>query len=513
MDFYEKYKPFRNYMRGFDLVPSLIDAWRYSLHIMENERLPIEYGVGAPAGTAVMGKIHPWEIDILVKEIVLNARRHATHSLKNWKDLATAINHVRRLENEAYVFGNGSETDLLFDPHRLVHRQFPWQTKLSVNPMMRALKVFGDADVEAIIVRELGMTMRQFIHIGSAVGGHFRKNWGMLTTYDYTVLGISQEASAAFFDRITCTMEQLKAQTAELQTYDRDWPYTWNPLEATPLVRFDPAHPDRVLCPIPRYLARRTSAGIFYDVIRLGGFDNRFGAAFQRYVGEVTRVTCPAPRFTLLAEEPYHVGGNKMHGVDWILSDETGHLFIESKAKRLTLAARTQSNPAALNKDLAVMATAVVQHYRNIHNALSCKTRWVPDGLPIYPMVLTFEDWFILSPRVHEMLDEHVRRLLADTNLSPNMPDEMPYTIASSQEWEYASQVIAQAGIAPVMGKKTEPTHRTWSLLPFVNNEFKEEMRRISPRLFGDEFLALRVTAPTKLGPPGSGGQRSDEGC
>jgi hypothetical protein len=94
------------------------------------------------------------------------------------------------------------------------------------------------------------------------------------------------------------------------------------------------------------------------------------------------------------------------------LSDATGHLFIESKTKRLTVGAKTLGDPAALDKDLSVMATAIVQHYRNIRDALDSKTRWVPDKRPLYPMILTLEDWFMFSPRVRD------RQLVADVQRS-----------------------------------------------------------------------------------------------
>ena len=74
-----------------------------------------------------------------------------------------------------------------------------------------------------------------------------------------------------------------------------------------------------------------------------------------------------------------------MHGTDWILSDKTGHIFIESKTKRLTVNAKTLSDLVALDKDLAIMAKAIVQHYKNIRHALSGKSKWKPDGRPIYP--------------------------------------------------------------------------------------------------------------------------------
>jgi hypothetical protein len=370
--------------------------------------------------------------------------------------------------------------------------------KVGMGPMMRVLKVFGEAAVERIVERELGMTTLQFLQLGMALTGSFQKNWGMSTNQDYSLaLGICREASEAFFRRITCTLERLKTEIAKGQSYDRDWLYAWNPLEATPLVSVNPEFPDRVLCPIPRYVTRRVSTGIFYDLVKSAGFDNPFGSSFQTYVGEVIKATCRPPRFAVLEEEPYFVGTQKLHGVDWVLSDSTGHLFIESKTKRLTVNAKTLSDAAALDKDLIVMATAIVQHYRNIRDALDGKTKWVPDGLAVFPLVLTLEDWFILSPRIDEMLNENVRRLLADAGIPGEVLEEMPYTIASAHEFEIASQVIAQVGVFTVMAKKTKPgQQRSWSLLPFITENFSEEMRGVSWRLFADEWAGLIPNRP-----------------
>ena len=101
--------------------------------------------------------------------------------------------------------------------------------------MMRALKVFGETEVDAIVVRQLGMTARQLMLLGMAVGGHFMKNPVMSINQNYEVLGISKESSNAFFNRITCTTEKLREDIGNLQSYDRDWLYTWNPLEERPL--------------------------------------------------------------------------------------------------------------------------------------------------------------------------------------------------------------------------------------------------------------------------------------
>jgi len=110
--------------------------------------------------------------------------------------------------------------------------------------------------------------------------------------------------------------------------------------------------------------------------------------------------------------------------------------------------------------------------------------------------VLTLEDWFILSPRVAGMLRERVRRLLAEAGISEKMLVEMPYTIASAHEFEITSQIIAQAGIFPVMAKKTAPEQQGFSLLPLAKSDFEEEMRHINWRLFADDWARMMPNIP-----------------
>lgn len=480
-------------MRRFDLTGALVDVWRYSLHVMEGQRLPPDYAMGRNPLTdpEVKNILFPWDLDTLARECVLHGGTVGDRTLRKWRDLAKAINHLRWLDGVAFTDGGGESPDALLEVHRIAHRQFPWQTRKGVNPMMRALKVFGESTVEKTVLQELGMTTRQFMQLGTALCGHFYKQWGMSTNQDYTVLGISRDVSSAFLDRISCPIDQLRKETARRQSYDRDWLYTWNPLEAWPLIRFDAAHPDRVLCPVPRHLSHRASLGVFYDLVRSAGFDNPYGNSFQAYVGEVVAKTCPPTRFILLSEEPYHVRGQKMHGADWVLSDNTGHLFIECKTKRLTLDARTRSDATALQKDLAVMAAAIVQHYRNILRALEGKTPWKPDGLPVFALILTLEDWFMFSPLVQDMLTEEVKRLLTEQGIAANLAEQIPFTIASAHELEIACQILTQTGIALPMTKKAAPESRMWSLLPFMNKHFRQEMERVNWMLFEDEWRGL----------------------
>src|SRR4051794_11667388 len=110
MSFYDQYKPFRNYMRRFGLVDSLVDVWRYSLHILDKAPLPADYVVGKPPFEQVQRNIWPWDLDVLARELVLNSPAAGDRSLRRWNDLAKAINYIRDLDGEAYM-ALGGERD------------------------------------------------------------------------------------------------------------------------------------------------------------------------------------------------------------------------------------------------------------------------------------------------------------------------------------------------------------------------------------------------------------------
>ena len=493
MAFFDDYKPFRNHLRQFPLVPSLVEVWRLSLYLLHGKPLPRDYPAGRPwsAREPLNKNLYPWDLDILLRELILNAPLRGPCTLTKWDDFASTINFIRRLEDIAFSKGGGKPIDVMFELHRIAHRQFPWQINVGAAPLMRAFKIFGAEAVDRILVQKLGMTMQQAMLLGAAVSGNFLKTYGMSTDQDYGVLGIAKEASAALLTSITSTTVELRRETAAQQCYDQDWVYAQNPLEKKPLISFDQAHPDRVICPMPWWLLRRTSGGIFYDLVNFAEFSNPFGDSFQSYAGDIIKLTCNAERFKILSEEPYFVGQKKMHGVDWAVSDNTGHLFVEAKTKRLRVDSKARLETTILDGDLRVMAKAIVQHYQNIRRSLARLTRWEPDGLPIYPLILTLEDWFFFSPRVKEMLTAHIKGLLAEVDIPVSILEEMPYLVASAYEFEIISQVIGQIGIGPVLSKCVEPNRRGWALLPLASGLFQEEMRQVDGFLFRAELKEL----------------------
>lgn len=490
---YDLYKPFRNYMRRFPLAESLQNIWLFAGHLSGQgphaNPLMFQDRVGSPV--KLREWIYPWDLDLLAREVILNSPGTGDKSFSKWSDLTHAINFIREIDNEI-TRRRGGDFNVLLELHRLVHRQFPWQRPPSASSIMRYLKIFGGSELEPAVEQQTGLPIRKFYQLSFAVSGHFIKSPSMSTAIDYSVLDISLDKSQAFFRRLTASLPALRERTLTLQTYDDRWLYAWNPLQATPLVSVDPSHPDRVICPIPMFLLRRASDGLFYDLVNSLGFDNAYGSAFQNYVGVVLRELLKTPRFRVAAEEPYQLAkGYRKHGVDWTVGDETANIFIECKTKRLRLDAKFVVTGTGLADAMDALGSYIVQHYKNIIDALAGRTKWTPNDKPSFAIIVTLEDWWIFTPPIVKMLDESVSRRLSDEAIDKSILERVPYVVASIDELEIGCQILAETGIQPLLGVKTDPEYRGWALSPFAITRFPEQAKKAHRRLFADEFLGF----------------------
>ncbi len=492
IDLYPAYKPFRNYMRKFALAPSLLQLWGYFIYATENRELLPALAVGKPPALDLRTHLYPWDLEILVREAILNADTRGSDGLHQWNCLAEAVNHIRRLEGVPYEEGE-DRANIMVDLQPIPHRQFRWQSGSSKRAaqIVRAWKIFGSDELDAKVLAQIGMSMSQLLRIGMAVTGGLLNRPTLNLGTDYSVLGVPPAASRQLLERLTCDMPTLKERTRQSQQYNDAWLYASFPLEHTPLIRLDPANPDQLLCPVPRYLLNRVTSGVFYDIVNSDGFANAYGDAFQRYVGEVISATVPTPPFSIIEEQPYMDNKNLKHGADWIVSDATGHLFIECKTKRLSLGSKNVTDAQAVARDLTAMTQAIVQNYKNILDAKKGITTWNPDGLPLYPVVVTLEDWHLFSTHFTGQLQEDVTKALAAEGINPVIVNDMPYTITSVSDLEAVLQVVAARGINPVFAHKTQADYWTWAWTGFLPNHFPEEYRNAEALLFPEDAQRL----------------------
>jgi hypothetical protein len=490
---YDNYKPFRNFIRQFPVGETLGQIWFLASHLsgggQSSHLVSFPDRPGLPLKLNEM--IYFWDLELLAREIVMNGSTTGSRSLALWRDFSRAINFIREIDNEVSRRWSREGT-VLRELHRIIHRQFPWQRPASVGSIMRYLKIFGGSELEPLLVAKTGLPIRKFFQLSFAVSGHLLKGAGINTMTNYSEIGVSTEESTRFFETITAPLPVLRERTKAAQHYDDGWLYAWNPLQATPLVSFDPHHPERALCPLPPYLLRRVTDGLFYDLVNLPGFDNAFGDAFQNYVGMVLRELLKPPRFDVSAEEPYHVGKRyRKDGVDWTVMDETANLFIECKTKRLRQDAKFIISGTGLNDAMDALGGYIVQHYKNIIDALAGKTHWQRNERPSFALITTLEDWWIFPPPIVAALDESVERNLAKANIDKEILTRVPYVVASIDEVELGCQIIAEVGIQPFFGAKADAEFRGWSLSPFFQQKFPEQARRANRRIFADDFLSF----------------------
>ncbi|MGR6807739.1 hypothetical protein ACU6VI_15750 [Sphaerotilus natans] len=445
--------------------------WQLSQHVAN----PATISAPRRAGErpySLDGQLFRWDLPIIAREVLLHAQqRGGKKRLNSLAAIQKVVSSLRETGNEGSKLRLTGQDDVFNELLRISHHQFPWQQGNIYRSLIRYLKTFGAPSVSPMLEKHTGLTVREFFFLGFALGGHLIRRFDINSSQDYSQFGISEEKATAFFSRLSMSIDDLRPLLAA-QLVDATWEYGWNQLEATPLVALDPMHPNRLYCPVPDLLLRRFSTGLYYDLVKVPGFGNAFGAAFEAYVGEVLAVAYQDGFATILKENPYPVGRDTHHGPDWIVCDASGNLVVECKAKRLTHAAR-QAGDVALRAEVNKIAEAVIQNYKNIREAQQGLSSWKPNSHPIVPLVITFEDWFFVGPLLHELLEKSVRSQLPGAGLDAQLMESMPYAVMSCREFELCIGAVKERGIAKFFQGKRKGEYLQWMWPDYMRHEYK----------------------------------------
>lgn len=485
---YHRYKPLRNLLRQFNLQGSIEDLWFY-YQAVDRRASNAKVWTGE-AFTHLQEVVYKWEIAILAREIALNATPEGKNRLRPWPNMARVLNMLRQVSNA--MAGADLTPDQAYNSLSPTGQlQFPWQRGRLFNSLMRYFKVFSAPDVEHFLVRATGVTTQEWFRFGFAAAGQLNTACSISADQDYRAIGIDLERSKSVFRKLSQSIEEFRDNVSAAAKYDETWMYTWNPLEGAPFVGLDPVRPGHLHCPIPYYVLQRVSQGLFYEIATAEGFTNPFGTSFQAYVGEVLSETFTSTAFTIYEEREYKVGRDRKDGVDWILADDHANLFIECKAKRMTVGAKSAVDPTIIGQQVDFLAKAVIQLYKNIADALAGRTHWPVNQRPIFPLVVTLEDWYLFGTST-DLLAKGVRTKMVEANLDLAWLETMPYTVASCEDFEDVSPTIAEVGILAFFDLKHSGDHHHWMVKPFANDQFKELYRRTVQRdLFSSEWSRI----------------------
>jgi hypothetical protein len=458
---YSLYKPFRNQIRNYNLLDSLYLIWGYSRNFTFNLNFPSD--IEKPNGFLPHEDINhrryysipEFEQEFLLKEFILNCDAWQTkYSLKQKNKLSKLVNYLRFSFIDEIDKHFTTQGDFLLEFNRMAHRQFNWQLGYNPKEIFRYYKVYADKEVSTIIKNKFKLTTYEIFIIGFFFfrwsAEHFRTN--LPFTSEFTL--ISDEMIEIFFQNFSMSMEEAKEELKASQQMNENLFYSFNPLRAKPILVYQ----NTFICPIQLLLFWQITGGIYYSIVKELGFENAFGNSFQNYIGEVLRKCCDNPNLKIIAEEKY--GKEEMRTTDWILTDENAILFIECKAKRMTMLSKSELNiQLGLEGDLKKMASFITQLYKTYIEYTEDKYPQIAfdSSKKFIPLVITLEAWYInLNPRIWKMLREKVIENFNKRKISVSLIDNFPYHIRSSEDFEKDIQLINSLGILGYFDKVTK---------------------------------------------------------
>lgn len=495
----ELFKPFRNYLRRYDAESFLRSIWALASHVEFNQPLP-PYLAGAlqPAGPFQPPPMLPlWEFDTLAREVILHCATAGGVPVDRWPIVRDAINHLRRVEEEALIV---DDFDVFAELSRIAHRQFHWQSGFNMVSLARYQVIYSYPGIDTAIRADFGMGTDDFF-LGcfgllatlmnhSALGPDFMPTASKM-------LGVDFEPIVA---RFTSTLPELREMGMRARSLDENWAYSFHPLRQFPLISMKGG--SEILCPVPGLLARRFTDGLYFDLGKGKDVLSReLGPAFQAYVGDVLEASAGSA-YRVQAERSYGSAKKPEDTIDWLVEDDSGTLFVESKVLRLGNIAREKMAPlASIDDQYRKVAKAIGQIYATVADALAGRyPHWQPDGKPVFPLLVTMDDWNLFTHTAQGEMSELIKEDMGRRGLDLALLDQHPFAIASIGEFESVAQVIAMRDIASVMDGVTRGPKAGFPFRGYLNADFPAEVRRVVPKFTNTTVARLIAEAKRRTG-------------
>jgi hypothetical protein len=481
MDVFQEYKPLRNKVAQLCIEDALGVIWAYCNYLqMDDFQFPRQQIEVRPEFLNLelpRGWVPEWELELLAKEVVINAGTAAWRgrTLRTWNTLAEIVNSLKSLEDRIYG-AFGSPESVLVEMIRMAHRQFIWQgNRPSASLIVRYFKIFSRPAIDEICQARIGLDIWQTYMCGVACIGHFLHRPTLTVPFTSNIDALPIELFEKFFAFMSKPIYELRAVLKSEQQYNANFAYAYNSLRAYPLVKMLCQGNWALVCPLMTLLCWRFTGGLYYELINVPEFANEFGAGFQRYVGDVIERACPNP-MRRLDEREYWRGKSKKRSVDWIVADECAALFIECKAKRLSWGAKVSlTDLGALEADIDTMAAAVVQVYKTLADYLANSYPHFPfkEGRKIFPTVVTLEHWRMFGPVMMAKLDEAVASRISAARLPADLCERMPYSVWAIEDLEAGLQLMHANGIADFMeGKLSSKEMSEWDWTGYMSKRY-----------------------------------------
>lgn len=491
---YSIYKPLRNFIRKVDLWTGLHAVYSFAQYLDYDVQLPEQYRLHYPLSRRdkMMKGLVQWEFEILARELILNAKEKGGLRFANWADVARAANHIKKVENDMFGAHEGHQDDVLYEIVRIAHRQFPWQVGISQEYIARYHWLYRQDGLKEAFERIFGMTNTEMMQIGLALVGHLLSNSAIKLPIRNNLNDVCQNTIEKFIENMSTSIEDARAFYRANQQYNVNWAYTFNILREKPLIRVSDGH---LICPLPNLLLWRLTTGVYYDLVKVKDVNSKYlGPAVQQMIAKIAQ-THLTEDFRVVPEAKYHVGKNEKSSIDWIIESDTGTLFIEVKAARVSFKGISDlTDTSSMASEFSKMREFARKAYATINDALNGKyEHWQPKNLPAFLMIVTLEDWQSLGFHVEREVFGPLRADLEKLGIDTGLIDRVPMTFCPAADFEIALYVAKKIGIADLLSPKNKGEYPQWMLHTYITTEFQGIFSEYQAQSFKDEWDLLKT--------------------
>lgn len=488
---YKLYKPLRNYLRQFWIGNAFYVIWAYINYFQFSKSFPKDIEINIEALNRQRRSVYEWELSLLAREVIVNSSidsKMVKKSFNKWSCFAGSINKIKEFENNIWPLIGGVSV-LRNEFRRISHRQFPWQQHVTSADFVRYYKIYNSPRIENIIKRMLDIDIREWYTIGLSIFGAFLTCPKMKIDLNIEISPITKKEFDIFLNFVSADLDQIKETIKRDVKYNDEYVYSFNPLEYYPIVRVD----EYYYCPVVNFLLWRITSGLFFDLVKDSDFGAHFGLAFQDYLLEISNKVLNSNTM-VIPEAKYKIGKKQKDAVDIILNQDNCMFFVEAKAKRMQVKAKTKlCSKSEINKDLDILAEDIVQvyqtlndykngHYENIKHD-ECKK--------IYPLIVTLEDWFLIGEDLLYLYNRVLVKL-GKKGLPIEILKESPYVLCSVRIYEILIQVLNKHSIENILLDWFKPEKKGHDFGNFLLTNYGEGCEQID-HFFPEDFDEIYI--------------------
>ena len=338
--------------------------------------------------------------------------------------------------------------------HRIAYQQFPDQEESGYVP--RSLAIYrqiaptlvrdGGFDFEQSYQEAYGLTIDDAWRIGYALTRWCLLNPG--TAFSPATLEkqlglnrIDEGRYRKFLDAQSCDYDVYRSMlSTPIEGQPHFEPYNLNPFRKYPILTLpDGNH----MLPIPAYLLRRITHGLYYDLIELDrpGYIDLIGRTFRNYTGKLlSELACDA--VSQLEDGP------------WVVSNGDTAVLIECITRPFGAMSRSTGDRAHLHADLARRAGVVdsVKRLQDIQTSATDGSTLHPvlQGKRVLGIVVALEDFYLANgPFIRGVVNEELENQGRRT-----MGPDIQLTHVSGLEAACALAIASDASLAALVNRK-----------------------------------------------------------